>query len=679
MPGENHNERIGRFNNSVIDKQDPHGLERELRALSNQRRFHLNRGKFSAFTGAVYATSVLSMLTPVVAHGPNRLNVPKEKNNEMKRTSEQSMDYLRTSNITTSHTQSNNVSPHNMTIDLKNTLNHWDVELNNLMVSNKKDINKNVPQRSRRTLNQRSQFRNLTAENAAEQIKNTLKGFVEEIQNPPTSIGAANLPLEEIQKPPTSVGPANLPLEEIQKPPTSVGAANLPLEEIQKPPTSIGPANLPLEEIQKPPTSVGTANLPLEEIQKPPTAVGQVNLPFGEAQKPQTAIGPVKKTFEEMSKPSTALERLDHPPKINEAFWDKVTKVFTDFFKQYETPTDRGGGQGAKDQSMLSYVSNLMSFALPDLQLFTINLGKANKDNISPQSFDQPTSSDHSLGQENFATQILDATKTLINVFTNHDLSKRLSKEIASYKNLRDEQNSGLTPEAKISSQSNQRQFDSQPGMSNFKNTEVILHPQATDIPVSSKKELEQEYLKRRRGMIKQWDEPDRVKNQREMSADRENSHLANSVERMTTNKEVGIDPNNFDTRLEKNFNKFKEAMIGTQKNSRQNLALNNRHSNPLPNTLMNQQSTQTATGKKVSTLENSGAQYQKKQKEGSNQVRFEQVGHSTRSGAGVRNENKQSFSMLTSDARVKSQHKNISNQARQQQRTNKKEVSLSM
>ena len=662
MPGENHNERIGRFNNSVIDKQDPHGLERELRALSNQRRFHLNRGKFSAFTGAVYATSVLSMLTPVVAHGPNRLNVPKEKNNEMKRTSEQSMDYLRTSNITTSHTQSNNVSPHNMTIDLKNTLNHWDVELNNLMVSNKKDINKNVPQRSRRTLNQRSQFRNLTAENAAEQIKNTLKGFVEEIQNPPTSIGAANLPLEEIQKPPTSVGPANLPLEEIQKPPTSVGAANLPLEEIQKPPTSIGPANLPLE-----------------EIQKPPTAVGQVNLPFGEAQKPQTAIGPVKKTFEEMSKPSTALERLDHPPKINEAFWDKVTKVFTDFFKQYETPTDRGGGQGAKDQSMLSYVSNLMSFALPDLQLFTINLGKANKDNISPQSFDQPTSSDHSLGQENFATQILDATKTLINVFTNHDLSKRLSKEIASYKNLRDEQNSGLTPEAKISSQSNQRQFDSQPGMSNFKNTEVILHPQATDIPVSSKKELEQEYLKRRRGMIKQWDEPDRVKNQREMSADRENSHLANSVERMTTNKEVGIDPNNFDTRLEKNFNKFKEAMIGTQKNSRQNLALNNRHSNPLPNTLMNQQSTQTATGKKVSTLENSGAQYQKKQKEGSNQVRFEQVGHSTRSGAGVRNENKQSFSMLTSDARVKSQHKNISNQARQQQRTNKKEVSLSM
>ena len=662
MPGENHNERIGRFNNSVIDKQDPHGLERELRALSNQRRFHLNRGKFSAFTGAVYATSVLSMLTPVVAHGPNRLNVPKEKNNEMKRTSEQSMDYLRTSNITTSHTQSNNVSPHNMTIDLKNTLNHWDVELNNLMVSNKKDINKNVPQRSRRTPNQRSQFRNLTAENAAEQLKNTLKGIV-----------------EEIQKPPTSIGPANLPLEEIQKPPTSVGAANLPLEEVQKPPTSVGPANLPLEEIQKPPTSIGAANLPLEEIQKPPTAVGQVNLPFGEAQKPQTAIGPVKKTFEEMSKPSTALERLDHPPKINEAFWDKVTKVFTDFFKQYETPTDRGGGQGAKDQSMLSYVSNLMSFALPDLQLFTINLGKANKDNISPQSFDQPTSSDHSLGQENFATQILDATKTLINVFTNHDLSKRLSKEIASYKNLRDEQNSGLTPEAKISSQSNQRQFDSQPGMSNFKNTEVILHPQATDIPVSSKKELEQEYLKRRREVIKQWDEPDRVKNQREMSADRENSHLANSVERMTTNKEVGIDPNNFDTRLEKNFNKFKEAMIGTQKNSRQNLALNNRHSNPLPNTLMNQQSTQTATGKKVSTLENSGAQYQKKQKEGSNQVRFEQVGHSTRSGAGVRNENKQSFSMLTSDARVKSQHKNISNQARQQQRTNKKEVSLSM
>ena len=662
MPGENHNERIGRFNNSVIDKQDPHGLERELRALSNQRRFHLNRGKFSAFTGAVYATSVLSMLTPVVAHGPNRLNVPKEKNNEMKRTSEQSMDYLRTSNITASHTQSNNVSPHNLTIDLKNTLNHWDVELNNLMVSNKKDINKNVHQRSRRTLNQRSQFRNLTAENAAEQLKNTLKGIV-----------------EEIQKPPTSIGPANLPLEEIQKPPTSVGAANLPLEEIQKPPTSVGPANLPLEEIQKPPTSIGAANLPLEEIQKPPTAVGQVNLPFGEAQKPQTAIGPVKKTFEEMYKPSTALERLDHPPKINEAFWDKVTKVFTDFFKQYETPTDRGGGQGAKDQSMLSYVSNLMSFALPDLQLFTINLGKANKDNISPQSFDQPTSSDHSLGQENFATQILDATKTLINVFTNHDLSKRLSKEIASYKNLRDEQNSGLTPEAKISSQSNQRQFDSQPGMSNFKNTEVILHPQATDIPVSSKKELEQEYLKRRREVIKQWDEPDRVKNQREMSADRENSHLANSVERMTTNKEVGIDPNNFDTRLEKNFNKFKEAMIGTQKNSRQNLALNNRHSNPLPNTLMNQQSTQTATGKKVSTLENSGAQYQKKQKEGSNQVRFEQVGHSTRSGAGVRNENKQSFSMLTSDARVKSQHKNISNQAKQQQRTNKKEVSLSM
>ncbi|UBM05991.1 hypothetical protein [Enterococcus mundtii] len=58
--------------------------------------------------------------------------------------------------------------------------------------------------------------------------------------------------------------------------------------------------------------------------------------------------------------------------------------------------------------------------------------------------------------------------------------------------------------------------------------------------------------------MIKEWDEPDRVKNQREMSADRENSHLANSVERMTTNKEVGIDPNNFDPRLEKNFNKFK-------------------------------------------------------------------------------------------------------------------------
>ncbi|NMP57428.1 hypothetical protein [Enterococcus mundtii] len=392
MPGENHNERIGRFNNSVIDKQDPHGLERELRALSNQRRFHLNRGKFSAFTGAVYATSVLNMLTPVVAHGPNRLNVPKEKNNEMKRTSEQSMDYLRTFNITASHTQSNNVSPHNMTIDLKNTLNHWDVELNNLMVSNKKDINKNVHQRPRRTLNQRSQFRNLTAEKAAEQIKNTLKGFV--------------------------------------------------------------------EEIQKPPTSVGAANLSLEEIQKPPTAVGQVNLPFGEAQKPQTAIEPVKKTFEEMYTPSTALERLDHPPKINEAFWDKVTKVFTDFFRQYEIATDRGGGQGAKDQSMLSYVSNLMSFALPDLQLFTINLGKANKYNISPQSFDQPTSSDHSLGQENFATQILDATKTLINVFTNHDLSKSLSKDIASYKNLRDEQNSGLTQEAKISSQSNQRQFD---------------------------------------------------------------------------------------------------------------------------------------------------------------------------------------------------------------------------
>lgn len=196
MPGENHNERIGRFNNSVIDKQDPHGLERELRALSNQRRFHLNRGKFSAFTGAVYATSVLNMLTPVVAHGPNRLNVPKEKNNEMKRTSEQSMDYLRTSNITASHTQSNNVSPHNMTIDLKNTLNHWEIELNNLMVSNKKDINKNVHQRPRRTLNQRSQFRNLTAENVAEQIKNTLKGFVEEIQKPPTSVGAANLPLE---------------------------------------------------------------------------------------------------------------------------------------------------------------------------------------------------------------------------------------------------------------------------------------------------------------------------------------------------------------------------------------------------------------------------------------------------------------------------------------------------
>jgi len=34
---------------------------------------------------------------------------------------------------------------------------------------------------------------------------------------------------------------------------------------------------------------------------------------------------------------------------------------------------------------------------------------------------------------------------------------------------------------------------------------------------------------------------------------------------------------------------------------------------------------------------------------------------------------------MLTSDARVKSQHKNISNQASQQPRTNKKEVSLSM
>ena len=50
-------------------------------------------------------------------------------------------------------------------------------------------------------------------------------------------------------------------------------------------------------------------------------------------------------------------------------------------------------GKEQKDQSMLSYVSNLMSFALPDLQLFTINLGKANKDNISPQSFDQPTSS----------------------------------------------------------------------------------------------------------------------------------------------------------------------------------------------------------------------------------------------------------------------------------------------
>ncbi|NMP57429.1 MULTISPECIES: hypothetical protein [Enterococcus] len=41
--------------------------------------------------------------------------------------------------------------------------------------------------------------------------------------------------------------------------------------------------------------------------------------------------------------------------------------------------------------------------------------------------------------------------------------------------------------------------------------------------------------------MIKEWDEPDRVKNQRGMSADRENSHLANSVERMTTNKEVGL------------------------------------------------------------------------------------------------------------------------------------------
>lgn len=81
----------------------------------------------------------------------------------------------------------------------------------------------------------------------------------------------------------------------------------------------------------------------------------------------------------------------------------------------------------------------------------------------------------------------------------------------------------------------------SQPGMSNFKNTEVILHPQATDTPVPSKKELEQEYLKRRRRMIKEWDEPDRVKNQRGMSADRENSHLANSVERMTTNKEVGL------------------------------------------------------------------------------------------------------------------------------------------
>lgn len=172
------------------------------------------------------------MLTPVVAHGPNRLNVPKEKNNEMKRTSEQSMDYLRTSNITASHTQSNNVSPHNMTIDLKNTLNHWDVELNNLMVSNKKDINKNVHQRPRRTLNQRSQFRNLTAENVAEQIKNNLKGFVEEIQKPPTSVGAANLPLEEIQKPPTAVGQVNLPFGEAQKPQTAIEPVKKTFEEM---------------------------------------------------------------------------------------------------------------------------------------------------------------------------------------------------------------------------------------------------------------------------------------------------------------------------------------------------------------------------------------------------------------------------------------------------------------
>lgn len=235
MPIIDFRETGGKFINRMHDANKTNtqeDLERELRALSNQRRFHLNRGKFSAFTGAVYATSVLNMLTPVVAHGPNRLNVPKEKNNEMKRTSEQSMDYLRTSNITASHTQSNNVSPHNMTIDLKNTLNHWDVELNNLMVSNKKDINKNVHQRPRRTLNQRSQFRNLTAENVAEQIKNTLKGFVEEIQKPPTSVGAANLPLEEIQKPPTAVGQVNLPFGEAQKPQTAIEPVKKTFEEM---------------------------------------------------------------------------------------------------------------------------------------------------------------------------------------------------------------------------------------------------------------------------------------------------------------------------------------------------------------------------------------------------------------------------------------------------------------
>lgn len=59
--------------------------------------------------------------------------------------------------------------------------------------------------------------------------------------------------------------------------------------------------------------------------------------------------------------------------------------------------------------------------------------------------------------------------------------------------------------------------------------------------------------------------------------------------------------------------------------------------------------------------------------------LREEQADQSTQSVTRFQNENKKSFAMLTSDARVKSQHKNISNQASQQPRTNKKEVSLSM
>ena len=92
----------------------------------------------------------------------------------------------------------------------------------------------------------RSQFRNLTAENAAEQLKNTLKGIVEEIQKPPDVDWPSKSTLRRNPEAPDVGWSSKSTLRRNPEAP-DVGwpKANLPLEEIQKPPTSIGRQTYP--------------------------------------------------------------------------------------------------------------------------------------------------------------------------------------------------------------------------------------------------------------------------------------------------------------------------------------------------------------------------------------------------------------------------------------------------